>query len=129
MMSSIQGQSQCCIGFITTAAVRVVDRAGCHFSIFQVLSVTGYLESCLQVHAHANLHELQKRCFVWHKLRFAVQANDSTVLLEPVVYGQSGPFAINLWFKVNSVYGDAFQYLYSHTTSNSEGSGWGPNQV
>eukprot|EP00884_Botryococcus_braunii_P015271 jgi/Botrbrau1/2427/Bobra.0395s0049.1 len=63
---------------------------------------------------------------------FVVQCNkvnDSAVVLEPVAYGQSGPFAINLWFKVNSVLGDAFQYLYSHTISNAMGSGWDANQV
>lgn len=57
------------------------------------------------------------------------QEQDSTVVLDPVVYGTSGPFAINIWIKPGALNGSSFQYLYSHAASKYYPTGWEPNQA
>ena len=61
-----------------------------------------------------------------------MQAADSMVVLDPVVYGRQGAWAINLWFKASpgGLYGDQFEYLYSHSNANAQYlTGWEANQV
>ena len=58
-----------------------------------------------------------------------MQANDSMVELDGVRYGSRGPFAINLWMRAQSLNGALFEYLYSHNSTATDPSGWGPNQV
>lgn len=50
-------------------------------------------------------------------------------MLDPVLYGTSGPWAINLWMRAGNVSGDAFQYLYSHAASKYYTTGWESDQV
>lgn len=87
---------------------------------------------------HLSLHVLNgacrnecaaKQCY---KLGFHMhigiwQAQDSYAVLDTVPYGRQGPFAINLWFKVDDIFGDSYAYLYSHESSSP--SDFGPNQV
>ncbi|KAK9823790.1 hypothetical protein WJX72_005525 [[Myrmecia] bisecta] len=58
-------------------------------------------------------------------------AADSMAVLDPVAYGEKGAWAINLWAKPGSLFGDGFQYLYSHTSTRSaqQNGTWGPNQI
>ena len=57
------------------------------------------------------------------------QADDSTIVLDPVVYGTTGAWAINLWMRVGNASGAAFQYLYSHAASKYYATGWESDQV
>ena len=58
-----------------------------------------------------------------------MQQNDSTVVLDSVPYATSGAWAVNLWMKVGSVYGDNFQYLFSHAEDKFYSTGWESNQA
>ena len=58
-----------------------------------------------------------------------VQQNDSTVLLDTVPYAASGRWAINLWMKPGPLYGDNFQYLFSHAQQKFFTTGWESNQA
>ena len=51
------------------------------------------------------------------------------MLLPPVAYGASGPFAINFWFKPSDVSGNFFAYLYSHNAAGANATVLEPNQV
>ncbi|CAK0785312.1 hypothetical protein CVIRNUC_008519 [Coccomyxa viridis] len=55
--------------------------------------------------------------------------NDSTVLLDTVPYAASGRWAINLWMKPGPLYGDNFQYLFSHAQQKFFTTGWESNQI
>lgn len=57
------------------------------------------------------------------------QANDSTIVLDPVVYGTSGSWAINIWMKPGGTYGSNFQYMFSHAQNKLYQTGWESNQV
>ena len=58
-----------------------------------------------------------------------MQQNDSTVLLDTVPYAASGRWAINLWMKPGPLYGDNFQYLFSHAQQKFFTTGWESNQA
>jgi hypothetical protein len=58
-----------------------------------------------------------------------VQANDSTIVLDPVTYGTSGQWAINIWMKPGSLYGSNFQYMFSHAQNKFYQTGWESNQA
>ena len=58
-----------------------------------------------------------------------MQTADSLVALQNVPYGHSGSFAVNLWFKVTSVEGSHYAYLFSHSASTPEVTDFDPNQV
>ena len=58
-----------------------------------------------------------------------MQHNDSTVLLDTVPYAASGRWAINLWMKPGPLYGDNFQYLFSHAQQKFFTTGWESNQA
>ena len=51
------------------------------------------------------------------------------VVLEPVPYGTTGPFAINVWAKVGSLAGSQFEYVLSQNSTIPDTSSWGPSQV
>ncbi len=57
------------------------------------------------------------------------QANDSTIVLDPVKYGTTGKWAINIWMKPGSLYGNNFQYMFSHAQNKFYQTGWESNQV
>jgi hypothetical protein len=54
---------------------------------------------------------------------------DSTIVLESVPYGKSGAWAINIWIKPGSVYGNNFQYIFSHAANKMYQTGWESNQA
>jgi hypothetical protein len=64
-----------------------------------------------------------------------MQENDSTVVLDPAPYGSRGPWAINIWARVDNTSGGVIQFIYSHDSSASatvDGHGtveWDANQV
>ena len=58
-----------------------------------------------------------------------LQQNDSTIVLDSVPYGASGAWAVNLWFKPGPLYGDNFQYLFSHAQDKFYATGWESNQA
>lgn len=58
-----------------------------------------------------------------------LQQNDSTIVLDSVPYGASGAWAVNLWFKPGPLYGDNFQYLFSHAQDKFYKTGWESNQA
>lgn len=58
-----------------------------------------------------------------------MQAKDSMVVLNPVAYGTKGPFAINIWIKVDDMEGSLFEYVYSHNSTSLTATTWGPDQV
>ena len=59
-----------------------------------------------------------------------MQDAGSLVLLDPVPYGQQGPWAISLWFKVTDISGTSLQYLLAHAASNNYAEdSLDPNQV
>ena len=58
-----------------------------------------------------------------------LQTQGSAVALDTVPYGAQGPFAVNIWFKVTSVVGSDFEYIYSHASNGQDAVGFGPNQV
>ncbi|EIE21984.1 hypothetical protein COCSUDRAFT_56427 [Coccomyxa subellipsoidea C-169] len=57
------------------------------------------------------------------------KVNDSTIVLDPVSYGSSGQWAINIWMKPGSLYGSNFQYMFSHAQSKFFQTGWESNQI
>ena len=61
-----------------------------------------------------------------------LQANDSTVVLDPVSYGTNGSWAISLWMQPSpaGLTGTQFEYIYSQNNSaEAYPTGWEPNQV
>ena len=58
-----------------------------------------------------------------------VQQNDSTVMLDAVPYAANGRWAVNLWMKPGALYGDNFQYLFSHAQQKFFMTGWESNQA
>ena len=58
-----------------------------------------------------------------------MQSQGSLVVLDSVAYGEQGPWAVNTWFKVSSVTGSSYEYLYSHASTSQDPSEFGPNQV
>ncbi|KAK9807928.1 hypothetical protein WJX73_003382 [Symbiochloris irregularis] len=58
------------------------------------------------------------------------QEGESLVLLDPVNYGQQGPWALNLWFKPSDVSGGSYQYLFANAAADSTtANAFSPNQV
>ena len=58
-----------------------------------------------------------------------LQQNDSTVVLDTVPYAAGGAWAVNLWMKPGSIYGDDFQYLFSHAEDKFYATGYESNQA
>lgn len=61
-----------------------------------------------------------------------LQANDSTVVLDPVGYGTNGSWAISLWMQPSpaGLAGTQFEYIYSQDNrAGAYPTGWEPNQV
>ena len=71
-----------------------------------------------------------KVCLPDQKHFALVQDDGSLVLLDPVPYGQQGPWAVNMWFKATDISGTSLQYLYAHAASNNYAAdSFYPNQV
>lgn len=48
------------------------------------------------------------------------------LVMDEVPFGESGAFALNIWFRPTNLTGPLFQYLISQTDErNSEGTFWG----
>ena len=50
-------------------------------------------------------------------------------MLDTVPYAAGGAWAVNLWMKPGSIYGDDFQYLFSHAADKFYATGWESNQA
>ena len=62
----------------------------------------------------------------------SLQANGSTVILDPVEFGQEGPWALSLWFRPTptGLVGDQFEYLFSQGNADTTyATGFEANQV
>lgn len=81
------------------------------------------LRSCKDTTGHAS------KCVNFDTL---LQDNSSTVILDPVEFGEEGPWALSLWFCPTplGLVGDQFEYLFSQGNADTAYlTGYEPNQV
>lgn len=62
----------------------------------------------------------------------SMQENSSTAILDPVEFGQEGPWGLSLWFRPSpaGLVGDQFEYLFSQGNADTTyATGFEANQV